>query len=57
VLLKVLEIIDRHGAQVAFPTSTLHVPDGIAVRQEDEAARKAHEAAGAHRAVDRGSDT
>jgi len=29
VLLKILEIIDRHGAEVAFPTSTIHVPDGI----------------------------
>ncbi len=29
VLLKVLDIIALHGAQVAFPTSTLHVPDGV----------------------------
>ena len=31
VLLRILEIIDRHGAQIAFPTSTVHVPDGITV--------------------------
>jgi MscS family membrane protein len=30
VLLKILEIVDQHGAEVAFPTSTIHVPDGIA---------------------------
>lgn len=29
VLLKVLDIVAAHGAEVAFPTSTLHVPDGI----------------------------
>lgn len=27
VLFKVLDIIDSHGAQVAFPTSTIHLPD------------------------------
>lgn len=29
VLLKVLRIITDNGAQVAFPTSTLHIPDGL----------------------------
>lgn len=29
VLLSVLDIIESHGAQVAFPTQTLHVPQGI----------------------------
>ena len=29
VLLKILDIIDSHGAEVAFPTSTVHLPDGI----------------------------
>ena len=29
VLLRVLEIIDHHGAEIAFPTSTVHVPGGI----------------------------
>ena len=29
VLLKIIDIIDRHGAEVAFPTSTIHVPEGI----------------------------
>ena len=31
VLLKVADIIAANQAEVAFPTSTLHVPDGIAV--------------------------
>ena len=30
VLLKILEIIDGYGAEVAFPTSTVHIPEGIA---------------------------
>ena len=29
VLLKIADIIGRHGAEIAFPTSTVHVPDGI----------------------------
>ncbi len=29
VLLKVMDIILAHGAEVAFPTSTIHVPDGV----------------------------
>lgn len=32
VLLKILAIIDEHGAQVAFPTSTLHVPEDLRLR-------------------------
>jgi MscS family membrane protein len=31
VLLKILDIVAAHGAEVAFPTSTLHVPDRLAV--------------------------
>ena len=27
ILLKVLDIVERHGAEVAFPTSTLHIED------------------------------
>ncbi len=33
VFLKVIAIIDSHGAQVAFPTSTVHVPDGINLKE------------------------
>ncbi|WP_373185418.1 mechanosensitive ion channel family protein [Halopseudomonas sp.] len=35
VLLKVLAIVTEHEAQVAFPTSTLHVPDGLTLRGGD----------------------
>ncbi len=31
VLFKILRIIEEEGAEVAFPTSTLHIPDGLAV--------------------------
>lgn len=31
VLFRVLKIIESHGAEVAFPTSTLHLPDRIKV--------------------------
>jgi len=31
VMLKIAEIIDSNGAEMAFPTSTIHIPDGIAV--------------------------
>ncbi|NMT64670.1 mechanosensitive ion channel family protein [Marinobacter orientalis] len=29
VLLKISDIIEGHGAEVAFPTRTLHLPDGV----------------------------
>ncbi len=35
ILLKILGVISEHGADVAFPTSTLHIADEIAVRNED----------------------
>ncbi len=31
VLLKIHEIIAAHGAEIAFPTSTVHVPEGVRV--------------------------
>ena len=34
VLLKILAIIDAHGADIAFPTSTVHVPDGVRLESE-----------------------
>lgn len=37
VLLNVLEIVAGHGAEVAFPTSTVHVPDGIPGLSRDAA--------------------
>ena len=34
VLLRIIEIIDRHGAQIAFPTSTVHIQGGIPMGEE-----------------------
>ena len=34
VLLKVLQIIESNGAEAAFPTSTLHIPEGIVMGAE-----------------------
>lgn len=31
VLLKIADIIAAHGAEIAFPTRTLHLPDGVAI--------------------------
>ena len=33
ILLKILEIIESHGAETAFPTSTIHVPEGVNLQQ------------------------
>lgn len=38
VLFKALKIIEQHGAEVAFPTSTLHVPYGVAIENRKETA-------------------
>jgi MscS family membrane protein len=37
VLLKVVDIIGRHGAEIAFPTSTLHVPEGVRLQPPADA--------------------
>lgn len=37
VFLKVIDIITEHGAECAFPTTTLHVPDGIGISQNHRA--------------------
>lgn len=34
VLLKIAEIIRRHGAEIAFPTRTLHVPEGVSLQAQ-----------------------
>ncbi len=34
VFLKIINIIDQHGAECAFPTTTLHVPGGLTVKQK-----------------------
>jgi MscS family membrane protein len=36
VLLKIMDIIVYHGAEVAFPTSTIHVPGAVNIRGEQK---------------------
>ncbi len=31
ILLKIIDIVEQHGAECAFPTTTLHVPDAVRV--------------------------
>ena len=33
VLLKIEQIIREHGAEIAFPTSTLHIPAAVAIQE------------------------
>lgn len=33
VYLKTIEIIEKHGAECAFPTTTLHIPEGVSFKQ------------------------
>ena len=33
ILLKIANIIDQNGAEIAFPTSTLHIPESVKVEQ------------------------
>lgn len=35
ILLQIYEIISKHGAEVAFPTSTVHVPDPVLIAQQE----------------------
>lgn len=37
VLFKILQIIESHGAECAFPTSTIHIPEGLQVEQKANA--------------------
>lgn len=34
VMLKIINIIEGHGAECAFPTSTLHIPNGVMVNSQ-----------------------
>ena len=44
VLLKIGEIIERHGAEIALPTRTLHLPEGLRVDGLAESQPVAHAA-------------
>jgi MscS family membrane protein len=41
VMLDVAGIIEKHGAEIAFPTSTLHVPEAINILSENTAKKGA----------------
>ena len=36
VYLKTIEIIEKHGAECAFPTTTLHIPEGVTLKDRHE---------------------
>lgn len=38
VFLKIIDIISKHGAECAFPTSTIHIPDAIKLRNNPDQA-------------------
>lgn len=40
VLLEIMRIVVRNGAQIAFPTTTVHVPDGICLQNLPELGAK-----------------
>jgi MscS family membrane protein len=60
VMLRIAQIIEQHGAEIAFPTTTIHVPDGLALRERGaepdatESTDRRAGAAAARRASDRG---
>lgn len=35
VFLKIIDIVAKNGAEFAFPTTTMHVPDGIQLQQQE----------------------
>ena len=47
VMLKIINIIEGHGAECAFPTSTLHIPNGVTVNSTPDEAPKGDTANGA----------
>ena len=36
VMLKIIDIIESHGAECAFPTSTIHIPEGVKITGEKQ---------------------
>lgn len=35
VYVKIIEIIEKHGAECAFPTTTLHIPEGVHIQPQE----------------------
>ncbi|MCG7199226.1 mechanosensitive ion channel family protein [Marinobacter pelagius] len=46
VLLRISEIIEGYGAEVAFPTRTLHLPDGVRLSSSDNGEQESGERSG-----------
>lgn len=36
VMLKIIDVIDAHDAECAFPTTTMHIPDGVTVMNDKQ---------------------
>ena len=52
VLLRISEIIESHGAEVAFPPRTLHLPDGVRVASNGKPAKGRSDSESSDEAVD-----
>ncbi|MGF2735239.1 mechanosensitive ion channel family protein [Marinobacter sp. DUT-1] len=54
VLLRISDIIEGYGAEVAFPTRTLHLPDGVRLSGQDNGERESGAREGERSASDNG---
>ncbi len=43
VLLRIIQLISQHDAEVAFPTSTLHIPEGVALLNEQGSGKESEQ--------------
>lgn len=57
VLLRISDIIEGYGAEVAFPTRTLHLPDGVRLSGEDNGERESGAREGERSASANGKDS
>ncbi|GAA0841041.1 mechanosensitive ion channel family protein [Marinobacter szutsaonensis] len=57
VLLRISEIIEGYGAEVAFPTRTLHLPDGVRLSGEDKGERESGAREGERSASAKGKES
>lgn len=39
VMLKIIKIVEKHGAEMAFPTTTLEIPEGILIHSKEHEVR------------------
>ena len=57
VLLRISDIIEGYGAEVAFPTRTLHLPDGVRLSGEDNGERESGAREGEQKASANGKES